>query len=230
MKKLAAISTMVCLLTLFAYADSRRGIGPRQHPADYAEFADKGRFTLGVSSLTKNSILQNFSSDLTKGFIVVEVGLFPLKENQVEIDPKYFVLKAADGSGLVRPLDPLSVAGILRRTTGDKREVALYPTVGVGYETGGCNDPYYGEHCGGGWSTGVGVGVGIGRSGSGTAPEDRRVMETELSEKELPAGVYSERVCGYLYFPVTEKNRKKSYLFEGTLSGEKISLLLKPNK
>jgi hypothetical protein len=230
MKKLAAISTMVCCLILFAYADSRRGIGPRQRPSDYAESADKERFSLGVSSLNKNSILQSFSSDLTKGFIVVEVGLFPSKENQVEIDPKYFVLKAADGSGLVRPLDPASVAGILRRTTGDKREVALYPTVGVGYESGGYNDPYYGGRRGGGWSTGVGVGVGIGRSGSGTAPEDRKVMETELSEKEIPAGVHSERVCGYLYFPIPEKNRKKSYLFEGTLNGEKISLLLRYDK
>ncbi len=230
MKKLVAISTMVCFLILFASGDSRRGIGPRQHPADYAEFADKGRFTLGVSSLTKSSILQNFSSDLTKGFIVVEVGLFPVKENQVEIDPKFFVLKAVDGSGLVRPLDPASIAGILRRTTGDKREVALYPTVGVGYESGGYNDPYYGGHRGGGWSTGVGVGVGVGRSGGGAAPEDRRVMETELSEKEMPVGLYSERVCGYLFFPVAEKNRKKSYLFEGTLSGEKISLLLKSDK
>lgn len=230
MKKLAVISTMLCFLILLSNADSRRGIGPRQHPADYADFADKEAFALGVSSLNKNSILQNFSSDLTKGFIVVEVGLFPKKENQVEIDPKYFVLKAADGSGLVRPLDPASVVGTLRRTTGDKREVALYPTVGVGYESGGYNDPYYGGRRGGGWSTGVGVGVGIGRSGSGTAPEDRKVMETELSDKEIPAGVYSERVCGYLYFPVTEKNRKKSYLFESTLNGQKVSLVLKSDK
>jgi hypothetical protein len=230
MKKLAAISTMICFLMLLGFADSRRGIGPRPHPSDYAAYADKERFSLGVSSLTKNSVLQNFSSDLTKGFIVVEVGLFPSKEKPVEIDPKLFLLKTADGSGLVRPLDPATVAGILRRMNGDKREVDLYPTVGVGYESGGYNDPYYGGRSSGGWSTGVGVGVGIGRPGNGASPEDREVMETELSDKEIPAGAYSERVCGYLYFPIAEKNRKKGYLFEGTLNGEKLSLLLKSDK
>jgi hypothetical protein len=230
MKPMTTFLGMIFLVALMVYADSRGGIAPRQRPSDYAEFSDKDRFSLGVSSLSRNSILRNFSTDLTKGFIVVEVGLFPAKEQQVEIDRSEFVLKAADGSGVIRSLEPQSIAGFLQRSNGEKREVALYPTVGVGYESGTYHDPYSGRQRVGGLSTGVGLGVGIGKSGAGASSEDRRVMEAELSEKEFPAGIHSEKICGYLYFPVAEKNRKKSYLFEGTLASEKISLLVKSDK
>ncbi len=221
------------LIALFAstgLADNPRGISPRPNPSDYAQFSEKGEFSLGASAIPKKAILQNFSTDLTKGYIVLEVGLFPQKGTQIEASPKNFVLKEVNGDAIIRPLDPQTLSKVRKRSGGTGRDVVFYPTASVGYESGGHYDPYDGRHTSGGWNTGVGVGVGIGEGGRGSSPEDRRVMQVELQEKEFPEGVHAQSACGYLYFPITEKNKNKSFLLEGTIAGEKFSLVVKADK
>jgi hypothetical protein len=231
MKTIFSCVGLLILFTSGMVAENSKGISPRPSPSDYAEVSQKEQFSLGGSAIPRKEIPQNFSTDLTKGFIVVEIGLYPQDGAQIEANRKNFVLKKADGSGIIRPIDPQTIAKVRRGSEGSGRDVVIYPTVGVGYETGGGHyDPYDGRNHGGGWSTGVGVGVGVGPSGRGTSPEDRQVMQTELNEKEFPDGIHTKPVCGYLYFPVSKDDQKKSYLLEGELAGEKISLLLKADK
>jgi hypothetical protein len=44
-------------------------------------------------------------------------------------------------------------------------------------------------------------------------------MELELGEQSLPEGIASKPVAGYLYFPVTEKDRKKARLTLEAVAG-----------
>jgi hypothetical protein len=221
---------LTSLLVLTTVADNPKGISPRPNPSDYAQYSDKKQFVLGASSLPKKAILQSFSTDLTKNYIVVEIGLYPQSGAQIEANRRSFILKEASGVGVIRPLDPQSLSKVRKKTEGGGKDVVFYPTVNVGYESGGHYDPYSGRSYPGGWTTGVGVGVGIENSGNGSSPDDRRVMQTELDEKEFPEGVHTQAACGYLYFPVLEKNKKKSYLLEGTIGGEKFSLIVKADK
>jgi hypothetical protein len=72
--------------------------------------------------------------------------------------------------------------------------------------------------------------VGIGGPNGRGYPEDRRVMETELTEKGLPEGSISKPVCGYLYFPIPEKLKKGTHQIEFSGNGQKILLELKTDK
>ena len=121
---------------------------------------------------------------------------------------RYFALKSADGTKAVRPVDPKTLAAILNRTAASDREVALYPSAGIGYESGpSVYNPATGRQRVGGLSTSVGVGVGVGPSQSGASEQERRVMKMELSEKGLPETTASKPLSGYLYFPTAGKNK-----------------------
>ena len=108
-------------------------------------------------------------------------------------------------------------------------DVAVYPSAGVGYESGGY-DPVTGQRRGGGVYTTTGVGVGIGGPqppAPGSTNRDRRTMELELSEKALPEGSASAPVSGYLYFSLpSRKDKKSTHQLEYMLNGEKVVLQL----
>jgi hypothetical protein len=106
------------------------------------------------------------------------------------------------------------VASALQKTAPNQSDVTVYPTVGVGYESGPRTyDPVTGGTRGGGWRTAVGVGVGVGSTRPASTEPDRRTMETELSEKGLPEGAFSKPIAGYLYFPLAPA-KKSSYELE----------------
>ena len=55
---------------------------------------------------------------------------------------------------------------------------------------------------------GAGIGVGVGSTTSAaTTDSDRKTMETELRDKELKDGDVSKPVAGYIYFPITTKEK-----------------------
>ena len=51
-------------------------------------------------------------------------------------------------------------------------------------------------------------------------------MELELTEKALPEGTVLAPVAGYLYFSISQDNKKASYELEYTLGGQKVLLKL----
>jgi hypothetical protein len=211
MKRMVPIAAMAVAMPLFG-ADTA-GIRPRPAAGDYPAQQANAGFTVGAESLSPDEVSNTFATDLNKGWIVVEVAVYPKKE-ATRIEAEDFVLRvgAGDEQKMIRPTDGKAIAGILHRKTtkaaaNSDADVTVYPTVGIGYESGpSYNDPVTGTRRGGGVRTSVGVGVGIGGAGSQPPPPastgaDRTTMETELLEKALPEGAVLKPIAGYLYFP-----------------------------
>ena len=198
-----------CALAI-AVAEEAPGYGMRPRPqlSDYAAHETAGNVTLAAEALTADQVGKTFATDLGKGWVVIEAGVYP-QTGSVEIDPSAFMLRVGKGDDkrLLRAASPASIAGILQREQSppQQSDVTLYPSVGVGYETGpGYYDPVTGSRRGGGLRTSVGLGVGIGQAGPpppASTPADRKTMELELTEKSLPKGSANKAVAGYLYFP-----------------------------
>lgn len=205
-----------CVLPL-AGADG--GMRPRPHVSDYAAHETTATMTLAAETLTADQVDNTFATDLNKGWIVIEAAVYP-QAGAASIDPSAFLLRAGKGGEkkVLRPASPASIAGVLQRKEAppEPSDITLYPSVGVGYETGpGYYDPVYGSRRGGGLRTSVGLGVGIGQAGPpppASTPADRKIMELELSEKALPQGSATRPVAGYLYFPRPSANLKNASL------------------
>ena len=157
----------------------------------------------------------------------MEVSLYPAQGHSLDVNRRDFVLESADRQLLTRPADPAAIASSLQKAAGADREVSLYPSVGIGYESGPVGyDPVSGERRGGGLRTSAGMGVGIGRSSAGATDQDRKTMEIELSEKGLPEGRTDQPVSGYLYFSWKDRKKISSLQLELVSAGEPVLVKL----
>jgi len=218
---------MACLSLALPAQSQETGIQPRNSAADYTAHAEIDGIAMGAAVLTSEQVRHSFVTELNRGYLVVEVSAYPKRGESFELSRHQFALRTADGGSFVRPADPKTVAAIMSKTAASDRDVTLYPSAGIGYESGPrVYDPVTGTQRGGGLSTSAGVGVGVGPSRSGGSEQDRRVMEMELSEKGLPETKASKATAGYLYFPITGK-KKNALVLECDL-GKGSPLLLKP--
>jgi len=216
------------LLAAFSFtvlAETQNGIQPRQSATDYPAHVEMDGVAVGAALLTAEQVRSSFVSDLNRGYLVVEVSEYPKTGDSIELARRDFALKSADGANFARPSDPKTVAAVLNRAASSDRQVTLYPSAGIGYESGPrVYDPVTGGQRGGGLRTSAGVGVGVSPSQSGASEQDRRAMEMELSEKGFPETKTSKAISGYLYFPVRGK-KKSALLLECNLGKEKPLLL-----
>ncbi len=229
MKRALAVAVLSGF-AIMAAAGSREGIAPRSAPSDYAVQKQAGSLTVAAARLSNEQVKNSFSADVQRGYIVVEVGVFP-GQSAVDLRRDDFLLRSAgkNGADVVRPASARTVAGVLQKKNkqaGAPGGIDIYPTAGVGYSTGS-RDPF-GNRYPGGWTTEAGVGVGVG--GNGPAPAstdaDRRTMETELSDKILPEGEQNKPVAGYLYFPIASKEKATYQLEYKAPDGSKVVLPL----
>lgn len=213
-------------LSLIAVAQDRQGIEPRSTAGDYANHAVEKEISVGAALIAPEQVRHTFVTDLNRGYIVVEVGIYPVPAGKAKIALNQFLLRS--GKLVSRPAGPAEIAIILQKTGTPGHDVTLYPTAGIGYESGPPTyDPYDGRTHGGGVRTMAGVGVGVGRSGpSANTEADRKTMESELTDKGLHEGEISKPAAGYLYFPVAGKKSKTPYQLEFNFDGKKILLKL----
>lgn len=226
----------VLLLALAAMAADQNALRPRDSATAYPVHSERRAVALGAELLTPEQVHGAFATGLNRAYLVVEVGLFP--NETIDVTQLDFTLVPADSQTVLRPARPQVIATVLQKPAQDARpprapgDITVYPSVGVGYETGRVYDPVTGRRRNGGWTTSTGVGVGVGGSGGPQAPPaasteaDRRVMETELTDKGLPEGATARAVAGYLYFPFPGKRRDLAYTLEYRYGGEKFSLPL----
>lgn len=215
---------LILLSSFLSNVFSDTPIAPRTQVSDYPAYTKHDIVDMGAALLTSEQVRKSFVSDLNRRYIVVEVAIYPKDGKEFDVARHRFTLRV--DNTLVRPAEPKIIADLLQKTASPKRQVNVYPHAGVGYESGSIYDPVTGRRRGGGVYTNVGVGVGVG--GSQTPPvteEDRKTMETELTDKSLAEGKTSKPIAGYLYFPVSEK-KKASYQLEHDLNGEKVVLKL----
>ena len=233
--KFRSLLTTGLLLAVLVYADTPRGTVPRATADKYPAHAVRDNVSVGAVLLTAEQTRKTFASDLDRCCLVVEVALYPQNSSPVKISWNDFVLRISSTDIASRPSTPELLAAKLQKKaeppSKSGHDVVVYPSAGVGYETGG-HDPVTGQRRPGGVYTTTGVGVGIGSPqqqppAPGSTDRDRRTMELELSEKSLPEGNADAAVSGYLYFSIPgKKDKKVTHQLEYMLNGEKVVLPL----
>lgn len=221
---------LICGMSVFA--DAPKGTVPRAGADSYPAHAVRDGIGIGAVLLTPEQARKVFASDVDRCCRVVEVAFYPQKDSPVKVSMNDFVLRLSGTDIATKPSTAEVLAARLQKKAAPPsggHDVVLYPTAGVGYESGGI-DPVTGQRRGGGVVTSTGVGVGIGGSqppAAGSTDRDRRTMELELSEKALPEGSASAPVSGYLYFSLpSSKDKKSTHQLEYMLNGEKVILQL----
>ena len=224
----AAAPAVFILFAALGAGEMRQGIKPRADMADYPARVERGGIAIGAALLSPDQVRHTFASDLNRGYVVVEVAIQPKTGSVLEVLADDFTLRIAGAEATARPASPRAIAAILQKDAAKQSDVAVYPHVGIGYESGSAYDPVTGTRRARGVNTSVGVGVGVGAGGprSASTDQDRRTMELELSEKGLPEGPTSKAVASYLYFPLAAKKKGVTYELDYRGDGSKITLRL----
>jgi hypothetical protein len=218
------------------WGSDSRGLRPRPTPADYPAYEAGADATVAAAVLTPGQVKAAFSTEL-KEYLVLEVGVFPAAGQPLDLLRGDFAIRAGARGELVRAANPAAIAASNQRKASPPpssgRDVTLYPTASVGYESGTWTDPATGQrrHAGGVY-TDTGVGVAVGDPGypqpprPGSTDRDREVMNQELADKMLPEGKTADPVGGYLYFRLPAKARTSALELQYFAAGGKVRVLL----
>jgi len=226
-----AVSAIVVTAALVA---GDHGIRPRPTPDDYpARVAGKG-YTLAAAVLTPQEVKKQFATDLNKGYVVVEIAVFPQAGQDVTLSTKDFMARYGSGSEIERPVSPDTIAARLGKKDSPSSpdlpgKVHVYTGETIGYEHGtvGPNG-----RSGGGVYTATTTGVGVGDRPYPPPPPassggmDAAGIQAELDDLSLPDKTITENTGGYLYF--AKPGKGKSSPLHLTYYGEqgKIELAL----
>jgi hypothetical protein len=190
-----------------------KGTVPRENADKYHAHAERDGLGIAAEQLTSDQAHKKFSANVNRCCIVVEVAFYPQKDKPADILLDDFSLRPAETDITARPMSPQVVAARLDKAP-QTTATSVSTTQSVGYESGTYIDPVTGRpvkyH---GVTTETGVGVGVDPHGSsGGADRDRQGVEAELAERGLPEGSASKAVAGYLYFPASIREKKKTPL------------------
>lgn len=230
MRKALGVAAVI-FLALPLLAGGPEGTVPLQSAIEYPSHAQAGGAAIGARLLTVKEVHSNFSTDLNRCCLVVEVALYPAKGKSINVSLNDFALEAGNADHAVKPSSARLLAAELQNHNIESAQgtgVQVSPVMHVGYESG--IDPITGQRVHG-IDYGVGVGVGIGQNPSmsppaASTPRDRDVMQDELSEKGLPQVATSAPVAGYVYFSLSKDSKKAPHYLKYTLNGQPLSLKL----
>jgi hypothetical protein len=226
------------LLASFIYAQNSRGTAPMSAASGYSAHAEQEGAQIGATLLTHKQARKAFATaDLNQCCLVVEVGLFPAKDNFIKIAAADFTLREAGKDVGVKPTSVEVLASTLEvrpPAQQNEQKAGVSTDSGIGYERGTSRDPYTGEtvkRSGVYERQSVGVGIPVGgkqQSPAARAEQSRMAITNELSDKGLPEISAWEPVAGYLYFSVPKKSKNDAgYELVYMLGEKKIVLPLK---
>jgi hypothetical protein len=231
MTKTTSFAVYLACVASFAFA-APKGTVARSTALTYPAHAEQDGVATGALLLTSQETRKDFVSDLNRCCVVVEFALYPQTGQPVAVSLNDFSLRTIGTDTQTRAASAKIVSATLQKKAASSRDVAVSPSVGIGYESGTFYDPSTGQpRRGGGVYTQTGVGIGISPPGGqgGATDADRKVMEVELDEKGLPEGAATTPVAGYLYFPyfpLSKKAKNARYELEYTVNGKKVVLRL----
>lgn len=228
---------LATLLVVVSFlAPGSRGTVPRSAAADYAAHSAQDNIQIGASLLTNKELKKIFATDVNQCCVVVEVAVYPPKDNFVKLSLDDFMLREAGMELGTRPSSPEVLAARLEsRPLPPDREhrPGVTSSSDIGYERTTQQSGTERSTSGGvvqRSSVGVGIPIGGGGSrlpeGKTTAEGNRRAIEAELNEKGLPETSAWEPVAGYLYFSVPKK-KKDGYELVYMSGDKKVVLPLK---
>jgi hypothetical protein len=219
---------ILAVFTLTLMAKGPQGTVPLDSALEYQAHAEVNGAAVGARVLTAKQVHRDFSTDLNRCCLVVEVALYPAKGKSIDVSLNDFALRVGNTDHALKPSSARLLAAQLQQNNASKGAtgVVVSPEVHVGYESG--IDPITGQRVHG-VEYGAGVGVGMGPDPTlppASTPRDRQVMRLELNEKGLPQMDTAKPVSGYIYFSLSKNQRKAAHHLEYTLNGKKISLTL----
>ena len=206
----------------------RRGTAPRSSADKYHSHATNDGVGIGAELLTRKEVSQEFAAGLNRCCLVVQVAVYPKKDEPLDVSLDDFALIVGEIDIPVRPQSATVISAKLEKQ-GSKGGVVTSESVGIGYESGTYNDPVTGQpvHVRG-ITTSAGAGVGVGDAvPPAVAEHDREMIERELSEKGLPKAKVAIPVSGYLYFSVPKQKKDTKYRLEYVVKGETLKLQLR---
>ncbi len=210
----------------FTCAGQDRGITPRSDARLYHGHEMQSDLEIGATVLSTEQVKNAFASGLNRGYVVLEVALYPKNGVHSDVRLSDFALHTLGTDQVARPVRASTVAGILQRTAPSRTSVEVDPVIAVGYESGTRRDPYTGERRRGGFYSASGVAVSTGQSRPASTDRDRQTVELELGEQGLPEGIAAKPIAGYIYFPLASKKKDAAYELEYQSSAGPVRLLV----
>jgi hypothetical protein len=207
---------------------ARSGTAPRSSADEYHARATQGGVTVGAELLTRQEVSKEFAADMNSCCLVVEVAVYPAKDEPLDVSPGDFTLIVEETDTPIRPQSATVISAKLENKNGSNGGVTTVASAGVGVESVTYNDPKTGqavhEHS---VTTSAGGAVGVDNGVPTTIAErDREVIERELAEKGLPEAKVVTPVSGYLYFALPKHKKDSKYRLEYILKGETLNLEL----
>ena len=185
------------------------GLRPPAGSADYVAHDTVQGFSIGAAVVPADEVKRRFEVDLSrKGFIVVEVGIFPEPGSPVEIRMDDFKLESARA---------LTAESVDARLNPKRPDIAVGGSATLGWES--ARDKGAGTKRQGGLYGDVSVGAGT----ASPLPRTDRTRD-RLEDDSLPEGRTAQPVAGYLYFPKTAKKGPYQFVYYG--KGETVKLTL----
>ena len=194
-------------------ASAQDGVPARPTPSDYAVHESIKSAVVAAAVVPPAQVKKLFPGDAVKGYVVVEVAVYPQDGSTVLVDAFDFALKLGPDL-LSHPRTPQEIASIWdeKNAPQPRHKVDVVTETGVVYTSG--NDPVYGRSRG--WGTYTGVGVATGGQGGPPPPPpssvDPRAVQARVWAKALPEGPTARPVAGYIYFPIYSKKSKNAPL------------------
>jgi hypothetical protein len=193
-----------------------RGTTPKPSPDQYRAHTLRNGTGIGASALGFNQVMKTFnSSEIDRCCLVVEVALYPERDNPLSVSMDDFAVQVPGNDNVVRPWTARAVAATIEQYEEAGKTVTTTHT-GIGYGSGTEIDPVTGQqrrvH---GVNTEVGGGVTNEPSGPPRPQAVLQAIEDKVAEKALPEGTTSAAVAGYLYFPrsmIPTKKKKNAVL------------------
>jgi hypothetical protein len=213
---------------------SSSGSTPRSAATDYPAHAVQENVQIGALLLGKKELQKIFATNVDICCVVVEVAVYPQKDNSVKVSAADFSLRPTGSDLATRSSSAKDVAASLQLGSKETYRahgpvVTQTSDIGYGRTTGNApNTPGDPNRNGIYQRQGAGVGVGLGKETSGSSAGgagNQQAMETELSQKALPELDSDKPVAGYLYFFIPKKNKRYELVY--AVGDKKVVLTLK---
>jgi hypothetical protein len=220
----------LCLLLTSTLAFAGDGIPPRGSAEDYTAHDVSGKIAIGATYVTPAQVKKIFGEDLDKrGYVVFEVGMFPIGDNEAEISPDDFKLRQGKDSSVTRAATPHMVASDAHAqpqpdsaSLPGKVNVRTTDTIGV----------YSGPNGQHGTYTATSVSVSNAPPPPTLPPAAQSghndKLERLVEDMSLPDTKTKRAVAGYVFFPKPSSDKHADFeLIYFGMDGQ-VSLKLSP--
>jgi hypothetical protein len=228
--------TLLIVMLTAAWAQTP-GMRPRPDANSYPAHDHLPGATIAAVALSPAQVRTAFGSDTYKGYIVLEVAVFPDPNESVNLSPKDFMLKIGEVGELLRPSSPSTIALSIDEKNNPthppevRRPVDVTTRSTIGYDSAGTYNPNTGKRQG---AVYAGTEVDVAPGGSTPAPPRANRgprfddMEAELNARALPEATISRPVAGYLYFIPPRKKASGTYNLDYSSDSGRLKLAVPP--